>query len=124
MADDSADDDANSLDCWRFSASKSDACQSDVLQCTPGAIGPLCGSCDAGFFYSSTLLVCQSCKTHTVKNVVVIVVVFLICVLGGMLYTGRLRIPECIQRTWIFGIIRRLDSGTLRVVWSNYQVKF
>jgi hypothetical protein len=121
-ADDYVNDDSNSLDCWRISANKSDVCQSDALQCTAGAIGPLCGGCDVGFFYSSTDLVCQSCSTLKRSTIVLLAVFILIIVVMGLLNNGVLSTPDLLQRSYIYGLFRRLDSGIFRVVWSNYQV--
>ena len=121
-ADVSVDDDANSLDCWRISANKSSICQSNSLQCTFGAIGPLCGACDVGFFYSSTDLLCHSCSAPVLTNIVLLAVGVVVAIIMGTLKTGLLRVPEYMQRTSVYGALYRLDSGTLRVVWSNYQV--
>lgn len=121
-ADVSVDDDANSLDCWRISSIKSNLCESDSLQCTLGATGPLCGSCESGYFYSSTALVCQPCNSAKLKNLIVPGIGLFIGIVVAALYSKTLFIPEGMRRTWIFFVFQRLDSGTLRVVWSNYQV--
>jgi hypothetical protein len=116
------DDGADSLDCWRLSANKSDVCQSDVLQCTLGATGPLCGSCDDGYFFSTNDLLCQSCSAPKQRTVIFLSLYLIIGAVVVSLYTGILNIPNRMQQTVIFGILNKFDSGTLRVVWSNYQV--
>ena len=115
-------DDADLLDCWRNSMIESDICQSSSLQCTSGAIGPLCGGCDTGFFYSTTDLLCHPCSAPVLATVILLVVGLFLVVIIGALYTGLLRIPVVIRQTWVYGALSRLDSGTFRVVWSNYQV--
>ena len=117
--------DDDKLDCWSIFTNASDSCTSDSLQCTLGSTGPLCGSCDAGFFYSSSDYVCQSCSnSHVSKAVSVLVVGLVVGVLAGSLYSGVLEVPKGMQNTWIVGLFQRIDSGILRVVWSNYQVLF
>ena len=120
--DASADDEEVSFECWRFSANESDVCKSNALQCTQGAIGPLCGSCDTGFYYSSTELVCLPCNSIKRKTLIQMMAYLFIGVMVGPLYCGSRHVPKGAQHMWIFGVFQRLDSGTIRVVWSNYQV--
>jgi len=56
------------------------------------------------------------------KTLIILAVGLFIVAVMGALYSGMLRIPEGMQRTWIFGVFQHFDSGSLRVVWSNYQV--
>jgi hypothetical protein len=116
-----ADDDANSIDCWRISVNKSSVCQSDALQCTTGAIGPLCGGCDFGYYFTSMKKLCESC-TNVYKTVAELAVLFFIAIVLGTNSNRLVRIPEGMRCAWITGVFQRFDSGTLRVVWSNYQV--
>jgi hypothetical protein len=118
----SSHDNSGSLNCWRRLATKSDVCQSDTLQCKEGAIGPLCGSCDDGFYYFSTDLICLPCNSPKHKTIILLLAYTFIGVAIGTFYSGSLRIPEGMQRNWIFGVLQRIDTGALRVVWSNYQV--
>ncbi len=114
----------DTLGCWRISANKSDACQSHSLQCQSGAIGIFCGSCDDGFYYSSTDLFCRPCDDLKQKTLAILSTYIFVGVVVGMLYSGFLRIPQSMQHSMMLGLFQHFDSGTLRVVWSNYQVRY
>ena len=116
-----AEDNANSIDCWRISVNKSTACQSDALQCKTGAIGPLCGGCDFEYYFSSMNKLCESCS-NVYKTVAELAVVFFIVIVLGTNSKRLMHVTEGMRCAWITGVFQRFDSGTLRVVWSNYQV--
>lgn len=58
------------------------------------------------------------------KKIVIILVGLSIAIVVSSLYSGLIPIPKDKRTLWILGILRHIDSGTIRVVWSNYQVTF
>jgi serine/threonine protein kinase len=103
--------------------STSTTCDPDELLCTPGAEGPLCGSCSSGYVYSATTRQCIGCgelgrggATFAIGVVVVIAIIALAAV------TGRIRLPSCIRRSWLVGPLLQIDSGMARLCWSTFQI--
>jgi len=97
-------------------------CGENRLLCLPGSRGPLCGSCDQGYIYSSTSRVCTSCSANRVYAAVAIGVCLACCVCAFGLYAGYVRLPTWVAESSTVGILRQLDSGMFRICWSTLQI--
>ena len=106
--------------CW--SAENVTACNPDALMCTVGASGPLCGSCVGGFTYSSAERICVACNVSWVRAGLLLGALALVAGVALALRSGRLAPPAWVLRSWLMGVMRSVDSGMLRVVWSTYQI--
>jgi hypothetical protein len=145
--DDADDDDDNDLgsSCWDMEAYIDDDddtvaggggggggggrrtdCTSDALLCKEGSCGALCSSCENTFIYLSAERVCVACKESQVQALAVAIIVFVgAFVTAGLHFSGALyRLPAWVSRSKLFGVLRQVDSGALRVAWANYQVSF
>ena len=149
-------------ECWSRAAFASGASGSGLvvgcaknarLQCLEGSGGPLCGSCAAVHFFSSSTLVCEPCsaKAEVGTFFAQVLGVGLVLAAGALFvgaagaaadhsggrrssvlqsmaftgaFTGRCarRAWERVQSTWLVGVLRQLDRGVFKVIWSNYQI--
>jgi len=122
--------DVDSSTCWdiavyRVGGDDNSLCNSDKLLCKEGSRGTLCGSCDDTFFFSSAERVCLSCSASYERNVVFFTTTGVITLLLGCLFIlsrYMFVIPSCVERSWVCGLLRQVDSGDLRVAWANYQI--
>jgi hypothetical protein len=100
-------------------------CDSDKLLCMPGANGALCGSCDRGFIYSSAERVCIACDVSQLR-VLVVLGTCAGCALVALAVFAHIRtggdVPQWLRKLWLWGVLRQVDGGALRVAWANYQV--
>ena len=111
--------------CWdqtSYSSQASAACNADELLCAEGASGPLCGSCVAGFSYSNSRLVCVECREAKAQAFAVIGGGLLLGVLAVAAFAGTLRLPACVLNSRPAQALAQIDSGTLRVCWTSYQI--
>jgi hypothetical protein len=115
--------------CWNAAeyTSHEGACNSDSLLCSHGARGPLCGSCDDGFIYSSAERVCVACGVSQTRvlvavGVVLFVAFFAVGLRSSAHHFRQLSLSKWAESSWVLGTLRQIDSGALRVAWSNYQV--
>ena len=106
--------------CW--SAENVTSCASDLL-CSAGAVGPLCGACKGDFTYSSVNRMCSPCEEASTLTLatggVVVVAVFV----ALAFHHGSVALPHAVRASWFAQTLFALDSGTLKIVWSTYQVK-
>lgn len=110
-------------DCWAPAAYKNQSkhCKSDTLQCRHGASGPICGSCRRGFYFASFEARCRECSEWWVEAIVP-AAGLLLFFLAALVYTGWIEIPECLRNWFAFGVLRHVDSGSTRIVFSTYQI--
>jgi hypothetical protein len=97
-------------------------CDPGELLCTDGAAGPLCGSCLDGFTYSSSERQCAACDVAWLSAGVLLGALLAAGCIVLALRSGRVRLPGCLERSWLVGAMRSVDSGTTRVVWGTYQI--
>jgi hypothetical protein len=117
--------------CWDFRSYSGNVgyekgrCNADELLCVPGANGPLCGSCKDGFIYSSADRTCIACKASMARVIVALGTLACVALLVALTFV-RARpsraLAEFMKTFWLWGILRQVDGGALRVAWSNYQV--
>jgi hypothetical protein len=119
----STDDEINAT-CWTLGAyeENSAVCRASALLCMPGSTGPLCGSCEYGYVYSTTSQTCSLCATSAVKAITKVGAMLMLVGVAMSTYAGWLKFPEFVRRSWIVGVISQLDNGAIRVIWSNYQI--
>ena len=115
--------------CWdRFTYNASvrltegGACNANALLCRYGSAGPLCSTCMDNFIYSSAEKMCIECNASRTFAVVICSLGLAGLALYAAIYTGRLLVPVFVQRWWLVGMFRQIDSGTFRVLWSSYQI--
>jgi len=110
--------------CWtKVDYLNTTRCHSDELQCRDGSYGPLCGSCREGYIYSSTNQVCNTCQDAGVFAAVVLGAGAVLIVAPFLaLFWGLCTLPQWLQRCWLVGVARNLDSGTLRIIVSTYTI--
>lgn len=115
--------------CWnRFTYNESvrraegDACNANTILCRYGSAGPLCSTCTENFIYSNAEKICIECNASWTFAMVVCSLGLLGLALYAAIYTGRLLVPAFVQRWWLVGMFRQIDSGTFRVMWSSYQI--
>jgi hypothetical protein len=99
-------------------------CSTDKLLCMEGARSPLCGSCDDGYIYSSAERVCLTCDVSQARAfAVAAVAVAALIALSLFLWVRKVgKLPSCMEDSWAWGVLKQVDGGALKVVWSNYQV--
>ena len=112
--------------CWESNVT---SCDADKLLCAQGSSGPLCGSCEPGFVYSSSTLTCVSCTGSLEAILVPFFSVLAVVGLAAALYTEHLTLPGWIMQSWFAGTLRQLFldvvnnySGQDRVLYSSYQI--
>jgi hypothetical protein len=110
--------------CWNlvnFTKSSGD-CRYDDLLCTKGSRDVLCGSCDDGFYFSATSNTCERCSGSMVNTWIFVLGVGA----GSALYLaarkGYVAVPGWISSLWIVGMVRNIDSGCFKVLFSSYQI--
>jgi len=96
-------------------------CNSDSLQCAKGSHGALCGSCKDGYIFSSTEQNCIRCGEAWINVIPMLIFLMLGIVFVYLVRTDRITFGNCASDSWL-GMLRRIDSGLMRVVWSNYQI--
>ena len=112
-------------ECWTPQAldAPTSSCSADDLLCTRGAHGRLCGSCLDGFEFSSMSQQCESCPSNLwVYPTIFLAVGVAVAVLASLVYTGTLVIPPIIRESSLFGLFRVADAGSVKVLFSTYQV--
>jgi len=97
-------------------------CDQNDLLCLTGARGPLCGSCDHGYIYSSSSRICTTCTTNRKYAIIALGICFACCACAFSLSAGYLRLPNWVVESSTVGILRQLDSGMFRICWSTLQI--
>lgn len=116
--------------CWKkeaYNVSSSvyaDCSNDDSLQCVIGSYGPLCGSCQVNYVYSSVKQYCVSCDTSLV--ILILICCMLVC---SVLFVVILKYTNFASRycgilcsSQLVTLLRKADSGTLRILFNNYQI--
>ena len=115
----------NNMSCWadQVNKSTSTSCLADELICSPGSRGPLCNACDEGFVYDTPLQYCRPCQdTHWGFFAVAAIAFSVASIWAWALLRGRASLPTCLSKSWLAGVAREVDTGTLRVCISTYQI--
>lgn len=97
----------------------------DALLCTKGAFGPKCGACSTGFVYSATKSICIACDNEDKRGFIILIAVAIFGVLATILQFKEVRdaIPVRLKKGWLLGSLQFLNDGTVRVLYTNYQVQ-
>jgi hypothetical protein len=133
--DDDADDSSvNQTSCWlpqcygEHNSCPAARCDSDSLQCTEGARGPLCGSCESGYSYSSSSQKCLTCQFSSIEEHKAMFGMTLVIILSILLVLFIWLQNSVAQRFfkgkwWVIylqrfvrALKRHSDSGALRVL--------
>jgi hypothetical protein len=111
--------------CWKYTHFDSTNaslfyCNSDQLQCSRGAGGPLCGSCLDGYLFQSVANTCQECgHVQLVSYVALACVVFVVLAIVIYFAHGdRFGVYDWELVRWLLNI----DRGSLKVLWVTYQI--
>ena len=120
-------------------------CADVRLMCTRGSIGPLCGACEEGFVFSTSVRNCVSCKKSTTfisplcLGIFIILVIALRSALLKVRKQGRHEpLRQRLSRlcpTLFFDVsfgsraklrnrnpFRHIDRGMLKVAWATFQI--
>ena len=110
--------------CWASPDSAS-SCDPDQLLCTPGAQGPLCGSCMNGFYFSPQSGECLECGKLSASVMGIVVVASLLLVplaFGRLIVYFKGHVPRWLRLKGLLGFLKHIDAGTLKVVLGTYQI--
>lgn len=101
-------------------------CSSDILLCMEGAEGALCGACAESYIYSSAERVCIKCSSSQDRALIALGVLASLGLLA-LVAVVRVRnvgkLPQWAEQSQLWGVLKQVDSGALKVAWSNYQVR-
>jgi len=106
--------------CW--SAENVTSCASDLL-CSTGAVGPLCGACKEDFTYSSVNRKCSPCEEANTLTLAMGGAVVVAVLVALAFHHELVALPHAARASWFAQTLLVLDSGTLKIVWSTYQVR-
>lgn len=99
-------------------------CLLNSFTCAKGSTGPLCGTCQNGYFFAVADQTCELCGNSWLK---LPVLVFLACALLFFSFSflvSRIKsFKQHVMDLWIVQLLKKVDGGLLRVLWSNYQVR-
>jgi len=79
-------------------------------------------ACLTYYVYSSVDRVCSPCEQATTRTLGMIGGLLLGVLLVLALHQGWVPLPLAVQTSWFVETLLALDSGTLRIIWSTYQV--
>mmetsp|Transcript_31113 Transcript_31113/g.40023 ORF Transcript_31113/g.40023 Transcript_31113/m.40023 type:complete len:405 (-) Transcript_31113:1385-2599(-) len=107
--------------CWTLHGFNNTQCyENSALQCSEGSFGPLCGSCEQGYVYSVTSRTCDSCNEETKVFTYLIMTGLFILLLMMVMFSNLDEEHQWKQR--FRGLIRYVDSGSLKVLWVTSQI--
>ena len=122
---DSCTSEYSNMSCWidQGNGSAAKNCHTDKLICAHGSRGPLCNACDEEFVYDTPLQKCRPCEdTHWGLFVVTAVVLCTASVWTWAVLRGKASVPTWLLKSWLGGIAREVDTGTIRICVSTYQI--
>jgi len=108
-----------SSSCWL--PSNVTSCNRDALLCSNGATGPLCGSCGAGYVYSSADRYCITCTQSVARLIFMVSGALMLLITFVIVKVKNIRFKRW-ERTWLGNLMKHIDSGPGRVLWTNYQI--
>ena len=115
--------------CWSTSfyslpdSERLEACGNAAeLVCEQGADSALCGSCKSGYVYASSTNSCIKCKNALVTDGIILGTALALAMLALALRNGLVVLPRCIENSWVAGIARQVDSGSVRTMIITYQI--
>lgn len=73
-----------------------------------------------GYTFSNALSDCVTCGSS--QNVISIAVVAALATLGVALFIFRRRVPTLLFNVFPMNVLKHLDRGKLKVLWSTYQL--
>ena len=120
-------------------------CTEHRLMCTQGSVGPLCGSCDNGFVFSTSSRLCINCQRPItfvpllMLGIFLVVVMVLWCILlearkNGLNEAHFQKLHHICRaffldfvynsrtKTKTKNLFRHLDRGMLKVAWVTFQI--
>jgi hypothetical protein len=97
------------------------------LVCSEGSRYNMCGSCMTGYSFNRAKLVCDSCASNVsiYTSLGVLGVLLMLTLCARFCFNRRLqsiRTGVCSKMHIIIGVLNQVDEGSLRVLWTNYQV--
>ena len=114
--------DPNNSSCWSMSSKRKFLqCVAEEM-CLTGSEGPLCGGCQEGYTYSPTDAACSQCATHVRRAAYALAALLLLTVAACLIYFEYITIPERLKKNFIVGSLSKVDTGTLRIAYSTYQI--
>ena len=114
--------DPNNSSCWGLSSKRKFLqCVAEEM-CLTGSEGPLCGGCQVGYTYSPTDAACSSCATHVRRAAFAVAALVILTVAACLIYFKYITIPERLKKNFVVGSLSKVDTGTLRVAYSTYQI--
>ena len=106
-------------------------CQAD-LTCEVGSTGPMCGACDSGYSYSTTVRKCQECgdSQALIQSLLLMVFLFVVLCVLYIVRTGDVVLPKFCKRLFGFshihipliGILWSMDRGAVKMLWATLQI--
>ena len=76
----------------------------------------------AEYYYSALSNACEPCTGAWGNTLFVAVGVLLALGVAALLATGHLPIPTALTSSSLVGLFSKLDSGSLKVIFSTYQI--
>jgi hypothetical protein len=108
--------------CWNMAGARDFLNCAEEDMCVAGSFGPLCGACEDQYVYSPANEVCTSCTTHERQAFATVAILTVFSAIAFVLYFEYVKLPEQLKRTYIVGSLSMVDTGTLRVAYSTYQI--
>jgi hypothetical protein len=81
----------DSLSCWKSSNYYDSNCNPNLLMCSKGSFGPLCGSCLPTYMFTTTSRSCIACKSAANDGPLIFVLscVIAVVMIGGIKVSSR-----------------------------------
>lgn len=101
--------------CW--DPNNVNVCDQNLLLCTKGAVGPLCGACEKNFVYGSAARECLPCSVgatravFTVGALLAVIVVLFASQSSSPFLQSFFRLPSYMDKWFVVGMVRKVDSG-------------
>mmetsp|Transcript_30960 Transcript_30960/g.39864 ORF Transcript_30960/g.39864 Transcript_30960/m.39864 type:complete len:154 (+) Transcript_30960:1210-1671(+) len=98
-------------------------CNEDNLMCSEGARGPLCSSCEDGYYYSAADLKCFSCSSSTMSEGEIVSIVLCLFIIISFIFIRFHHIHQIITNNKIFLFLNELRrNGSLTILLATYQI--
>ena len=114
--------DPNNSSCWGMSSKRKFLQCVAQEMCLTGSEGPLCGGCREGYTYSPTDATCSHCAAHVRRAAYAVAALVILTVAACLIYFEYVTIPERLKKNYIVGSLSKVDTGTLRIAYSTYQI--
>jgi hypothetical protein len=124
------------LSCWKSSSYNDSICNPNLLMCSKGSFGPLCGSCLPSYTFTTSSRSCVLCDgaANIGPQIFVLCCVITVVVFGGMKIFVAMSSSFAFQPRFKFGhwfefflrfppiaILMKIDYGILKIIWTRYS---